>query len=49
MTHGHQVTGGHIEDRRGSSSGGLARFRWGSAACFVLLVLSWFTGIDFLP
>ena len=38
---------GHIEDRRGSSAG-IGAVPMGIGGVLVLLVLSWFTGIDFL-
>src|SRR5215211_5838271 len=39
---------GNIDDLRGSSGGGFGRVPMGIGGVLVLLVLSWFTGIDFL-
>jgi uncharacterized protein len=39
---------GNIDDLRGSSGGGMGRIPMGIGGVLVLLVLSWFTGIDFL-
>ena len=39
---------GNIDDLRGSSGGGIGRVPLGIGGILVLLVLSWFTGIDFM-
>jgi predicted metalloprotease len=39
---------GNIDDLRGSSGGGMGRVPMGIGGILVLLVLSWFTGIDFM-
>ena len=39
---------GNVDDLRGQSAGGMGRVPMGIGGILVLLVLSWFTGIDFL-